>query len=109
MLARVPLAAGQVEIRVELTVLAQDFRPVQVQPIRSEQPAEIGVRQRARVRGIASPFEAVELPGALRVGRRDLVDHEHPASPPRHPRQLRNDQLGSVHVMQGARAGDQVE
>ena len=61
------------------------------------------------MRRVAGALEAVELDGGQRIGWRDLVDDQHEAAEPRHPRKLGDGAFRTGHVVEGAERGGDVE
>jgi hypothetical protein len=109
LLPRLPLAAREIEIRVELARLALELRAQQHEAIRLEQLPEIDVRQCARVRRIPRALEPVQLEGRERVVRRDLVDDENQAAGPRDAGELRDRQLRPLDVVKGPQRAAEIE
>ena len=77
--------------------------------VRREELPQLPVGEQTRVRGIACGLELVERGGRGRVVRRELVDDEHAAAGPRHPRELGDDALGLRDVMERAVRAREVE
>src|SRR6185437_13738688 len=78
----VSLAAGQLEVGVEVAPLRLAAVAEQDETVRVEEPAQVAVREQALVTRIPRALEAVARDGLERVERRDLVDDEHvPARP----------------------------
>src|SRR5438105_6229979 len=59
MFAGCAVAAGEVEVRAELTHLAAHLRAQQPQPVGLEELPQVDIGQRAGVARVARPFEAV--------------------------------------------------
>jgi len=74
--------------------LARDLEPPQDEPVGIEEPAEVAVGENAGVCRISQVLDAILREGLERVGRGDLVDDQKPAAGPRHPRHLREGELG---------------
>src|SRR5437764_9858099 len=109
LLALLALAAGEVEVRVELAALAGELRALQHEPVRLEQVAQVVVGKRAGMARVASPLEAVQLARDERIDGRNLIDDEDVSPGPGHARQLRHRELRSRNVVQGADRAGEVE
>src|SRR2546423_6093674 len=107
-LARLALAAGQIEVPVEIARLPDDARSPQDQSVGLEQRADVDVGQQTSVRGVAGALEPVELEALQRVRRGDLVDDQHPAAEARHPGELGDGELGPRDVVQRPVAGGEI-
>ena len=109
MLARVALAAREIEVGIELAVVRVDARADQHQRVRLEERAEVAVGEQPGVRRIACALEAVELERVERIDWRQLVDHEQASARPGGSRHLREHELGPRDVVEHGALADEVE
>ena len=108
-LALVAVAAREVEVALELALLARDLGPAQHQSVDVEEPAQVDVCEDARRRRVAGVLEAVELDRDERVDGGELVDDEHRSARAQHAVHLGQHELGPRHVVERPRRADEVE
>ena len=108
-LAILAVAAGKVEVALEVARLANDRRPTQDEVVGVEQATEIDVGENTRRRRIAGALEAVEFDRGQRIAGRELVDDEHRPARAQDSIHLGQHELGPRDVVQRARRRDEVE
>src|SRR5207247_752486 len=97
--ALLALAAGEVEVALELARLACDLRAPEHEAVRVEERAEVDVGEDACRRRVACALEAVQLERDERVDRSDLVDDEQRPAGPADAHELREHELGPRDVV----------
>jgi len=102
-------AGRMVEIGRNLPPFRRPALAAQNEAVRLEQPAQILVGKQALVLGVARALEAVDRERLQRVDGSQLVDDEHGPARPGHPSELRDDELGSMDVVERAQRPSEVE
>src|SRR4051794_13409979 len=108
-LARLALAAGEVEVGPELARLPLVPIGEQHEAVRLEQVTQVDVRKQATVRRVTCALEGVQLMRGDRVDGRDLVDHEDATAGPRDANELGDHELRPRNVVESAERPRQVE
>src|SRR5947208_2645316 len=103
------LAAGEVEVGIEIPVLRRAPLAQEGEAIRFEEAAQILVGKEPLVAGVACALEAVDSERVERVDRSELVDDEHAPARPGDACELRDDELRAVHVVQRPERPDEIE
>ncbi len=109
MLALLALAPREIEVVLDAARLLHDLLTAQHQSVRIEQRTQVSFGEHTCRRRMARTFEAVQLECSQRVDRRELVGDQDRAAGPRHTRELGDEQLRALSVVQRAHAGGDVE
>src|SRR5579862_1326968 len=109
MIAGLAVAAGQIEIALQVARLPRDVHVLQYEVVRVEQAAQVDVGEYTRSRRVTRALERVELDRGKRVTRCQLVDDEHRAARPKDAGHLRDHELRPHDVVERTCADDEIE
>jgi hypothetical protein len=108
-IALVALAAGEIQVRIEIARLARDDLAPQNETVGVEQAAQIGICKQPRSRRVTCLLEASQLERGQRIGRRKLIDDENRSTGAGDANELGDQKLRPVRVVQRSQRPSKVE